>query len=536
MANNDAVTVKEPQAPQESHARRWRGLGWGFIAKLLMMALVNALGLAIIFSAVNAEAWAILAASAALLIAANIIYFSKRTLPLKYLFPGLIFLAIFQLFTLAYTGYVAFTNYGTGHAGSQQQAVEATLIQNERRADDSPTYPLAIVRDGDTLGFAVTDDDGFVLVGTEEAELSAVDGAVIDDRQVPTEVPGWTVVTRAELFADANLQNEVIDLRVAVSDDAEDGSLRTRDGSTAAIYQSSMDWDDEAQTFTDKETGTVYYADQEVGNFVAEDGSRLPTGWYVTVGFDNFVRAVTDQNLAGPLLKVTAWTFAFAILTVLTSFGLGLLFALIYNDPRIRGRKWMRTVFILPYAFPAFMSALLWRGMLNREFGIINDWFFFGADINWLGDPWLAKFAILWVNLWLSYPYWFLVCTGALQALPSETMEASKIDGAGRWRQFRSITLPLLLVSTAPLAISSFAFNFNNFTIIYMLTEGGPPFAGTSGLGSTDILISAIYNISGVSGGSADYGLASALSIIVFIFVGIISAIAFRQTRKLEEI
>ncbi|WP_062079216.1 ABC transporter permease subunit [Demequina globuliformis] len=536
MAKDAAVTVNGTPAPQESHARRWAGLGWGFIAKLIMMALVNALGLAIVFSAVNSEAWAILACSVILLIAANIIYFAKRTLPLKYLFPGLIFLAIFQLFTLAYTGYVAFTNYGTGHAGSQEQAVEATLIQNERRVEGSPTYPLAVVRDGDTVGFAVTDEEGFVRVGSEEQPLEPVDGGAVSDSGVPTEVPGWEVVSRADLFADADLQAEVIDLRVPVSDDPEDGSMRSRDGASGAVYQSSIDWDDEAQTFTDKETGTVYYADQETGNFVADNGDSLPTGWYVTVGFDNFVRAVTDDALAGPLAKVTLWTFAFAILTVLTSFGLGLLFALIYNDPRIRGRKWMRTVFILPYAFPAFMSALLWRGMLNREFGIINDWFFFGADINWLGDPWLAKFAVLWVNLWLSYPYWFLVCTGALQALPSETMEASKIDGAGRWRQFRSITLPLLLVSTAPLAISSFAFNFNNFTIIYMLTEGGPPFPGTSGLGSTDILISAIYNISGVSGGSADYGLASALSILVFIFVGIISAIAFRQTRKLEEI
>ncbi|MFV0285029.1 MAG: ABC transporter permease subunit [Demequina sp.] len=535
MANDDAVAVKEPKAPQESHARRWSGLGWGFIAKLLMMALVNALGLSIVLSAWNAEAWAILVASVVLLIAADIIYFAKKTLPLKDLFPGLIFLAIFQIFTLGYTGYVAFTNYGTGHAGSQEQAVDATLIQNERRVDGSPTYPLAIVRDGDTIGFAVN-EDGIVSVGTEEQVLTPVDGATVDGSGKPTEVPGWEVVSQNALFSDQDLQQAVVDLRVPVSDDAEEGSMRTRDGSSGAVYQSSLEWDDEAQTFTDKETGTVYYADQETGNFVADDGSQLPTGWYVTVGFDNFVKAVTDKALAGPLLKVTGWTFAFAILTVLTSFGLGLLFALIYNDPRIRGRKWMRTVFILPYAFPAFMSALLWRGMLNREFGIINDWFFFGADINWLGDPFLAKVAILWVNLWLSYPYWFLVCTGALQALPSETMEASRMDGAGRWRQFRSITLPLLMVSTAPLAISSFAFNFNNFTIIYMLTEGGPPFPGTSGLGSTDILISAIYQISGVSGGSADYGLAAALSIIVFIFVGIVSAIAFRQTRKLEEI
>lgn len=520
---------------RESHARGWRGLGWGFIVKLLLMALVNALGITVILAALRVESWIIFGASIALLLIADVVYFTKKALPLKYLLPGLIFLLVFQIFTLGYTGYIAFTNYGTGHAGSQQQAIDATIIQGERRVPDSADYPLTVVERFGELGFAIN-DDGEVRVGTALEPLSDADGATLGATGAPAEVPGWTVIERAVLLTDQELQQQVVNLRVPVSDDANDGSLRTREGTTGVIYTSTMVWDDAAQTMTDTETGLVYSPDGR-GNFVAENGEKLPTGWYVNVGFDNFLRAVTDPDLALPLLQVTIWTFAFAILTVLTSFGLGLLFALIYNDPRVRGRKILRTLFILPYAFPAFMSALLWRGMLNSEFGIVNDLFFFGADINWLGDPVLAKLSILFVNLWLSYPYWFLVCTGALQAMPGETLEAATIDGAGRFRQFKSIVLPLLLVSTAPLAIASFAFNFNNFTIIYMLTDGGPAFPGaSSGLGSTDILISAIYQISGVAGGVADYGLASALSIIVFIVIGVISALAFRQTRKLEEL
>ncbi|MFB9953720.1 ABC transporter permease subunit [Cellulomonas denverensis] len=498
------------------------------------MMLVNAAGITAILSAQRAGAWVILGVLVAGLLIADWVYFSKRAVPLKYLFPGLVFLAVFQMFTLLYTGYVAFTNYGTGHLGSMQQAVNAALIQDERPVQDSPQYPLSVVRAGDELGFAITDGDE-VLVGTTEDPLTAVGGATVGDNGAPATVPGWEVVPRAELFTDTDLQQRVVELRVPISDDAEDGSLRTREGSTGAVYTSRLVWDDAAQTITNTETGVVYSPDDR-GSFVSPDGDRLAAGWYVNVGFDNFVRAFTDASYAGPLLKVTAWTFAFAILTVLTSFGLGLLFALIYNDPRVRGRKLLRTLMILPYAFPAFMSALLWRGMLNSEFGVINEWFFLGADIGWLSDPWLAKLAILWVNLWLSYPYWFLVTTGALQALPGDVIEAARVDGAGRWRQFRSITLPMLLVSTAPLAIASFAFNFNNFTIIYMLTGGGPAFPGSSTpMGSTDILISAIYQISGVSGGRADYGLASALSIVVFVVIGVISALAFRRTRKLEE-
>ncbi|WP_136518861.1 ABC transporter permease subunit [Cellulomonas telluris] len=522
-------------APPESHARGWTAPGWGFVVKLLLMMVVNAAGVLAILSAWNAGAWVILGVLVALLVAADWVYFSRRALPLKYLFPGLVFLAAFQMFTLVYTGYVAFTNYGTGHLGSMQQAVDAALIQDEQRAEGSPTYPLAVLREGDTLGFAIN-DEGVVRVGTAEEPLEAVGGAVVDADGAVTQVPGWEVVPRAQLFSDAALQERVVALRVPVSDDATEGSIRTREGATGAVYTSTLEWDPAARTITDTETGAVYSPDDR-GSFVSADGDRLAAGWYVNVGFENFARAFTDDRYAGPLLRVAAWTFAFAILTVLTSFGLGLLFALVYNDPRVRGRKVLRTIFILPYAFPAFMSALLWRGMLNAEFGVVNDWFFLGANISWLTDPWLAKLAILWVNLWLSYPYWFLVTTGALQGLPGDVMEAARVDGAGRWRQFRSITLPLLLVATAPLAIASFAFNFNNFTIIYMLTDGGPAFPGASvPLGATDILISAIYQISGVSGGRADYGLASALSIIVFVVIGIVSAVAFRRTRKLEEI
>ncbi|WP_228373626.1 ABC transporter permease subunit [Demequina soli] len=525
---------KAPTPATESHGRSWTGLGWGFLVKLLLMMVVNAFGVSAIMSAWNAEAWVILGALVVFLVVADWVYFSKRMLPLKYIYPGLVFLLVFQVFAMGYTAYVATTNYGAGHNGSKQQAVEAALIQAEREVPGSPSYPLAVVRDGDTLGFAIT-EDGTVEVGTADQPLEAVDGGKADDSGRPTEVPGWEIVPRGDLLSDQALAKEVTDLRVPVSEDANDGSLRTREGSTAKVYKSSMVWDPAADTLTDTESGVVYTPNDR-GTFVGDDGSTLATGWYVSIGADNFVTAVTNPDYAKPLLRVAAWTFAFAFLTVATSFLLGLLFAIVFNDDRVKGKKILRTLFILPYAFPAFLTALLWQGMLNPEFGVINKWFFFGADINWLGDPWLARFSVLAVNLWLSYPYWFLICTGALQSLSGETTEAAKIDGAGRWRQFRSITFPLLMVSTAPLAISSFAFNFNNFTIIYMLTGGGPNFDDTSvPLGATDILITAIYQISGVQGGRADYGLAAALSIVVFVVVGIVSGLAFRQTKKLEE-
>jgi len=527
--------VDEPTAlsQRESHARGWRGLGWGFVAKLALMAIVNAFGVMAIFSAFAAESWVILAVTAVLLVIADLVYFTRRALPLKYLLPGLTFLLIFQVFVFIYTAFIAFTNYGTGHNGTMEQAVEAALIQGERRVEDSPTYPLTVVERGAELGFAIN-DDGEVRVGSAEQPLTDA-GVEVEGNGAPTEVPGWTIVSRNELLSDQALQDQVVSLRVPVSDDPNEGSIRTREGSTGAIYESTLVWDAASETITDTTTGTVYSAN-DYGSFVSEDGEALPTGWYVTVGFENFLTLFTDGELASALLLVTLWTFVWAILSVVVSFALGLVLALIYNDPRIRGQKALRTVFILSYAFPAFMTALLFRGMFNAEFGVINDLFFFGADINWLGNPWLARGAVLWVNVWLSFPYWFLVCTGALQAIPADALEAAEIDGAGKARRFQSIIVPLLLVATAPLLIASFAFSFNNFTIIYLFNSGGPSIPGAPyALGYTDILITAIYDVSGISGGAANFGLASALSILVFIVVGVISGLAFRQTRKLEE-
>ena len=526
-----------PEAPGPGSPRRSRGDGSharnfsaGFIAKLILVGIVDALGVYGILAAWAVESWGILAFLALALVAVNWIYFSKRAVPGKYLVPGLLFLLVYQLFVMAYTGYVAFTNYGDGHNSTKSDAVEAISIQNETRVEGSETYPLTIVQRDDELGFAIV-QDGDAQVGTAEEPFAAAADATVEAERV-TAVPGWEVLGFAQIAQD---QAAITELRVPFSDDPSEGSVRTQDGSTGYVYQSTLEFDAASDTFTDTATGQVY-TPAESGNFVSEDGDVLTPGWRVGVGFDNFTRVFTDERLAGPFAQITVWTFVFAFLSVVTTFALGLFLAIVFNDPRVRGRKIYRSLLILPYAFPGFLSALVWRGMLNERFGFINEVLLGGASIGWLSDPWLAKVAILMVNLWLGFPYMFLVCTGALQSIPADTIEAAKIDGAGALRIFRSMTLPLLMISVAPLLIASFAFNFNNFTLIYMLTGGGPNFVGTPVVvGHTDILISMVYSVAFESG-TKQYGLASALSILIFLVVGVIAYLGFRRTRKLEEI
>jgi arabinogalactan oligomer/maltooligosaccharide transport system permease protein len=527
-AGTDADRARGPGVT----ARHERGTTAGLLVMIALMALVDAFGVYVVLAAWAEESFGILWAMVALLVAANYVYFSRRTLPMKYVLPGLAFLLVYQIYVVAYTGFVAFTNYGDGHNSTKEHAIDALLIQNERRVEGTAGVPLAVVADdGGTLGFAVVVDDA-VRVGTAERPLEEVPDAVVDGRVI-ADVPGWTVLSRQEVLA---RQQEVTRLRVPVSDDAEAGSIRTQDARTGYVYRSALVYDADADTMTDQVTGTVYRPNDR-GQFEAEDGTTLGVGWRVPVGAENFVTAFGDARYAQPFLRILAWTFAFALLSVVTTFLLGLFLAMVFNDPRVRGRRVYRTLLILPYAIPGFLAALLWSGLLNRRFGFVNEVLLGGAEIGWLTDPWLAKLSVLGVNLWLGFPYMFLITTGALQAIPSDLLEAAKVDGAGRFRTWRSVVMPLLLVATAPLLISSFAFNFNNFTLIYMLTGGGPRFADASvPLGHTDILISMVYSVSGVDGSAPkNYGLASALSIVIFLIVATVSAIAFRQTRKLEE-
>ncbi|QAY63012.1 ABC transporter permease subunit [Xylanimonas allomyrinae] len=530
----------ERKRHRTSHARDY---GPGFIVKLVLMAAINALGVYGLLACWNAGAMGLFWGLLVLLIAADYVYFSKRALPGKYIYPGLAFLLVFQIFVVGYTVYVSFTNFGDGHNGTKEQAVTALLAQNERRVEGSASYPITVVENDGELGFALVTQDvsicagaqvGDVCVGTADEPLARVDGAQADGGTV-TSVPGWRVLTFQEIVTDH--QREVTELRVPVSEDPESGSIRTTDGRNAFAFMSSLEWDEDAGTMTDVTTGTVY-SPNDRGMFEAPDGSTLNVGWRVNIGFENYITAFTDARYSGPFVRILVWTIAFAFLSVVTTFLLGLLLAIVFNDERLKGRKIYRTLMIFPYAIPGFLAALIWSGMLNRSFGFINQVLLGGAAIPWLTDPWLARLSVLGVNLWLGFPYMFLICTGALQSLPGDVMEAAKVDGAGKWRQWKSITMPLLLVSTAPLLISSFAFNFNNFTLIYMLTRGGPRFSDVAvPLGHTDILISMVYSVSGLDGTAArNFGLASALSIVIFIIVGTISAIGFRQTRKLEEV
>ena len=167
---------------------------------------------------------------------------------------------------------------------------------------------------------------------------------------------------------------------------------------------------------------------------------------------------------------------------------------MVLNDRRMRGQGIYRLLLIVPFGIPVILSALVWKAMLNTDFGFINQ--VLGADVPWLTEPNLARFSVLMVNLWCGFPYFFLVCSGALTAIPNDLKEAAFVDGASGRYAFRTVVLPLLLVATAPLLVTTFAFNFNNYTLDRAADRraGRSPAACNEG-GSTDLLINCTYRL-----------------------------------------
>ncbi|TVP66241.1 MAG: ABC transporter permease subunit [Nitriliruptor sp.] len=515
----------------------------GLLLKFLFLGLVNALALYAILTLLPMREWTPLAVVVVATIAIDYVYLSKRTLPLKFLIPGTIALLIFQVYPVMYTAYIGFTNYGTGNVLNEQQAINRIISDSVTVPDDAVRYrSTPLQNDAGDLALLLEDPDGDLFLGTEDGLIPLEEGDIVGEGAARVILDEFSPITLGDL-GDREAEILAFSVPIAAEDadelglDVEADAISVQTFNTAAVAVQRLEYDEATGQIRDLEDGTVYTAVD--GTFTAEDSSTLRPGFRDTIGFDNYRRVLTSPAIRGPFFRVFVWTFAFAILSVVTTFVLGLALALALNDPRMKLRRTTRSLLIVPYALPSFMTALIWQGLLNTSFGPINQ--ILGVDIPWLTSQAFAgalpKFSVLLVNLWLGFGYMFLITTGALQAMPEEVKEAARVDGASGWQILRQITLPLLLVAVGPLLIASFAFNFNNFNTVFLLTGGGPPIQGTlTPAGHTDILISFSYRLAFAGGRGQDFGLAAAISTIIFFLVAIFSYIGFKRTAVLEEI
>lgn len=259
----------------------------------------------------------------------------------------------------------------------------------------------------------------------------------------------------------------------------------------------------------------------------------------IWVGIDNFVDILTDVSFidrTGGTATIDYsnfyWTLFFTIIWTVSNVAigvtLGLILALILNTKGLRFRALYRVLLILPWALPNYITALIFRGMFHQQFGVINQFRqIVGLDaIAWFDSPLTSFLAVLTTNGWLSFPFMMVVSLGALQSIPADLYEAARVDGASRWQQFTSITLPSLRPALVPAVILSVIWTFNQFNVIYLVSAGQPA-------GATEILITQAYKLAFEQ---YRYGYAAAYSTVIFLILLIYGTWQNRVTKATEAV
>ncbi|WP_269532054.1 maltose ABC transporter permease MalF [Chitinimonas sp. BJYL2] len=452
------------------------------------------------------------------------VYLHRAALAFRYLLPGLAAMLVFVAFPLVYTAQIGFTNYSSAHLLGESRARDYLLEQmvpDESQLMDFDLYRasggLRIVLTPRTFDGAAVPADKLLATPPVDLRKSRLQQLQL----VPLDQPLTTLGAPLNLKERLAYRDGLMALKLARPDGVIIEYAGVREfGPQNPVWKSAADG-----SLTNTETGAVYTPNRDTGYFEDTNGDRLQPGFKVGVGFDNYKRMVQDENFRGPFFSIFIWTVVFAFLTVLCSLLLGGTLAVMLNWEALRYRTLYRTLLFLPYAVPGFISILVFKGLFNQNFGEINAILnaLFGIKPAWFADPTLAKLMLLIVNVWLGYPYMMVLCTGLLKAIPSDLYEASALAGAGPWTNFIKITAPLIIKPLTPLLISAFAFNFNNFVLISLLTDGRPDFLNTKvPAGMTDILVSYTYRIAFRDSGQ-DFGLAAAISTVIFILVAAMS-------------
>ena len=456
------------------------------------------------------------------------VYGTARSVAWKYLYPGVAGMLLFVAFPLLYTVQIGFTNYSSNNLLEFERARAYLLDQTV--ADEAHARPYTLHADGALWRLRLLPPEegeaGEALVSPPlDLRAGAPAGAPAD--AVPMQPQGGAVLGAA------------LDLRglIAHRDALQTLRLRLPDGSVIR-YAGLREFGrveplwraDGDGSLTQLVTGISYRPNRDTGYFESPNGEHVQPGFKVFVGWANYSRMLMDADFRGPFLSIFVWTVLFAGLTVVFSTALGMALAVLLEWPALRFRGLYRTLLFLPYAVPGFISILVFKGLFNQNFGEINAILdaLFGIRPAWFADPTLARTMILIVNTWLGYPYIMILCSGLIKAIPSDLYEASAIAGAKPLTNFFRITAPLIARPLTPLLISAFAFNFNNFVLISLLTDGRPDYLNTKlPAGTTDILVSYTYRIAFTDAGQ-NFGLAAAISTLIFVMVAVMALVQLK--------
>lgn len=460
------------------------------------------------------------------------LYASARTLAWRYLFPGVASMLVFVAFPLLYTVQIGFTNYSASNLLGFERA--RAYLLDQAIVDEDRALVFTLHAEGAALRLVLTPPEG----GSGSRFISpplVLKRAASRHAAVAMQTLSANAVALSEplpLREVLGYRDALMDLKLELPDRRVLSYAGVREfGVIEPLWQANPDG-----SLTQQATGTIYRPNRETGFFENSKNERIQPGFKVGIGWANYSRMLLDADFRGPFLSIFVWTLVFAGLTVLFSTALGMLLAVLLNWEALRYRTLYRTLLFLPYAVPGFISILVFKGLFNQNFGEINAILdaVFGIRPAWFADPTLAKTMLVMVNTWLGYPYIMVLCSGLLKAIPADLYEASAIAGARPLTNFLKITLPLIARPLTPLLISAFAFNFNNFVLISLLTDGRPDYLNTKlPAGTTDILVSYTYRIAFTDAG-ANFGLAAAISTLIFFMVALLSLVNLKLAKVNE--
>ena len=242
------------------------------------------------------------------------------------------------------------------------------------------------------------------------------------------------------------------------------------------------------------------------------------SGIYRFNGIENYVSVFTSALFGKSMLN----TLIFSVVVIFFRVGLGLAIAIAIYSNLIKHKSFFRAIYYMPGVTPMVAVAFVWKFLYNPQIGAINQ--ILGLDINWLMNPKTALLAIMIMTIWKDFGYAVVMFMAGLYSLPSDAMEAARVDGASSWQTFKYLTLPLLKPMTLFVVITSIISYIQAYVQVLILTEGGP---GTATYLSSYI----IYNEAFVK---YNFGYASAMSFVLFVITAVFTWLSFRVSGDSE--
>lgn len=450
------------------------------------------------------------------------VFMQARSSAWRFLFPGLLASVLFVLLPIAYTVSLSTSNYSSQNLLTFGRATDY-LLSNRYMPEGAQRYSFTLIAEGKAFRAQLESEAGETFM-SERFTLGAVRKPVpMKAIDAPVAEPA---VDTARLIQHLNALRALV-LQLPDGSAAQMSSLQRFDASRP-LYRRNADG-----SLSNQQDGSVIRPNHQSGYYETSAGERVPPGFTVSAGLRQYTTLLTDAGLREPFLKVFAWTLAYSLLTVALSFGAGLLLASLLSWKELEFRETYTLLYYLPSAVPGMIAVLIVKMMFFTNTGEVNTVLdaVFGIRPEWFATPALARTMVVAVSVWLYFPYMMMLCLGLIRAIPADLYEASALAGAGPLTNFIHITLPLIARPVLPVLIASFASNFNNAGLIMYLTDGGPSYLDTRELiGMTDLLASATYRIAFFSG--SNFGLAAAISVLLFAVVAVLAFASLRLTRK----